>query len=269
MDYASNTHQPDRPTVTGIPFLDWILMFQRMALTAYSPPARSGSAPARSASAIQSDRNVEIIPVGEELLNVGTRVVLGNTTVIRREVVEAPVEQQVKLRQERVVVERRPAGAARSTDDVLTNKVSEMTDTAEVPVVWKSTHVREEIVLRKEVTEHLETVRDTVRRDSVEVISPKAGAQPGAQPSTAGRDVAPHIIKDPVEIARPVSHEDERAEKAMDEALTTMPVTVAALREEEVKSHAKDLKPVSPPTPLIGAREQRDQKGQPRDQKAS
>jgi stress response protein YsnF len=269
LDYASKTHQPDRPTVTGIPFLDWMLMFQRMALTAYSLPARSGSAPARSASAIQSDRNVEIIPVGEEVLNVGTRVVLGNTTVIRREVVEAPVEQQVKLRQERVIVERRPAGAARSTDDVLTNKVSEMTDTAEVPVVWKSTHVREEIVLRKEVTEHLETVRDTVRRDSVEVISPKASAHPGAQPSTAGRDVAPHIIKDPVEIARPVSHEDERAEKAMDEALTTMPVTVAALREEEVKSHAKDLKPVSPPTPLIGAREQRDQKGQARDQKAS
>ena len=72
-----------------------------------------------------------------------------------------------------------------------------------------------------------------------------------------------------MEIARPVSHEDERAEKAMNEALTTMPVTVAALREEEVKSHAKDLKPVSPPTPLIGAREQRDQKGQARDQKAS
>jgi hypothetical protein len=47
-----------------------------------------------------------------------------------------------------------------------------------------------------------------------------------------------------------------------------MPVTAAALREEEAKSHAKDPKPVPPPAPLIGAREQREQKGQARDQKA-
>lgn len=262
MDYALKTRQSDRPTATGIPVLDWMLMFQRAALTAYSLPASSGSSPARSAPAPQSGKNVEIIPVGEEVLNVGTRVVLGGTTVIRREVVEAPVEQQVRLRRERVVVERRPAGAASSTEDVLTNRVSEMTDTTEVPVVWKSQHVREEVVLRKEVTEHLETVRDVVRRDAVQVISPSA------QPGTAGRDVAPHIIQDPVEIARPVSHEGQRAETAMDEASAAMPLTVAALREEEVKSHAKDPMPVPPPAPLIGAREQRDQKGQARDQKA-
>ncbi len=268
MDYALKTRQSDRSTATGIPVLDWMLMFQRAALAAYKVPLSSGSGPVRSAPAPQSGKNVEIIPLGEEVLNVGTRVVLGDTTVIRREVVETPVEQQVKLRQERVIVERRPAGAARSTDDVLTNKVSEMTDTIEVPVVWKSQHVREEVVLRKEVSEHLETVRDVVRRDAVQVISPSTSAQPGARPSTAGRDVAPHIIKDPVEIARPVSHEDQRAERAMDEASAAMPLTVAALREEEVKSHAKDPTPVSPPTPLIGAREQRDQKGQARDQKA-
>jgi hypothetical protein len=105
-------------------------------------------------------------------------------------------------------------------------------------------------------------VRDVVRRDAVQVISPSA------QPSTAGRDVAPHIIHDLVEIARPVSHEEERAEKAIEETSAAMPLTVAALREEEVKSHARDPKPVPPPAHLIGAREQRDQKGQARDQKA-
>jgi stress response protein YsnF len=268
LDYALKTRQADRPTATGIPVLDWMLMFQRAALAAYSLPLSSGSGPVRSAPAPQSGKSVEVIPLGEEVLNVGTRVVPGETTVIRREVVEAPVERQVKLRQERVIVERRPAGAARSTDDVLTNKVSEMTDTTEVPVVWKSTHVREEVVLRKEVTEQLETVRDVVRRDSVQVVSENAGAQPGAQSSTAGRDIAPHIIKDPVEIARPVSHEDQGAEKAIGETSSAMPLTVAALREEEAKSHAKDPKPVAPPAPLIGAREHREQKGQDRDQKA-
>jgi len=100
----------------------------------------------------------------------------------------------------------------------------------------------------------LSAVRDVVRRDAVQVISPGASAQPGAPFRTTARDAAPHIIQDPVEIARPVSHEDERAEKAMEEAASTMPLTVAALREEAVKSHASDPKPVPPPAPDRRAR---------------
>jgi stress response protein YsnF len=41
-----------------------------------------------------------------------------------------------------------------------------------VPVVEKRVRLREEIVVRTERTEHTETVRETVRRDEVEIQQP-------------------------------------------------------------------------------------------------
>ena len=47
------------------------------------------------ASGIEAASNVEVIPIGEETLNVGTRRVAGETTRVRRMVVETPVEQGI------------------------------------------------------------------------------------------------------------------------------------------------------------------------------
>ena len=44
-----------------------------------------------------------------------------------------------------------------------------MVETDEVPVVAKSVQLREEIVIRTERTEHVETVRETVRQDEIEI----------------------------------------------------------------------------------------------------
>ncbi len=44
-----------------------------------------------------------------------------------------------------------------------------MTETAEEPVVSKTARVYEEVGLRKEATERVETVRDTVRKEEVAV----------------------------------------------------------------------------------------------------
>lgn len=162
---------------TGVPF--WDMMFSigkasQQLLTAYVPrtegDSRPGSGPTREASS-----NVEVIPVGEETLNVGTRRVAGGTTRVRRVVVETPVEQDVSLREERVIVERRkPTGAASTaTQAIFTETAVEMSDSFEVVDVWKSVRVTEEIVLRREVTERHETVRDTVRRDEVVVEQAK------------------------------------------------------------------------------------------------
>jgi stress response protein YsnF len=46
----------------------------------------------------------------------------------------------------------------------------EVRETEELPVVEKTAKVVEEVTIRKEATERKETVRDTVRRDEVEVI---------------------------------------------------------------------------------------------------
>jgi hypothetical protein len=52
------------------------------------------------------DTNEEqVIGVGEEVLNIGTRMVAGKTTRIRRVVVQTPVQQDVTLHTETVVLE--------------------------------------------------------------------------------------------------------------------------------------------------------------------
>jgi hypothetical protein len=70
-----------------------------------------------------------------------------------------------------VVVERRKPIAA-SSGEVLTEVTVEMSDFNEVPVVSKTTHLVEEVLLRKEVTARVETIRDTVRRDTLEIEQP-------------------------------------------------------------------------------------------------
>ncbi len=162
---------------TGIPFWDMMFSFGKASqqiMSAYAPRAENGMRSSQGAS-YETASNVEVIPVGEETLNVGTRLVAGETTRVRRVVVETPVEQGISLREERVVVERRkPTGAASTaTQAILTDTAIEMSDSFEVVEVWKSVRVTEEVVLRREVTERHETVRDTVRRDEVVVEQAK------------------------------------------------------------------------------------------------
>ena len=56
--------------------------------------------------------------------------------------------------------------------DVLTEVTMEMSDSNEVPVVSKSVRLVEEVLLRKEVTARIETIRDTVKRDTLEIEQP-------------------------------------------------------------------------------------------------
>jgi stress response protein YsnF len=137
-------------------------------LSAYAPRAELAVRTGQGAG-YETASSVEVIPIGEETLNVGTRRVAGETTRVRRVVVETPVEQGIALREERVIVERRkPTGApSTATQAILTDTAVEMSDSFEVVDVWKSVRVTEEVVLRREVTERHETVRDTVRRDEV------------------------------------------------------------------------------------------------------
>ena len=91
------------------------------------------------------------------------------TTTVRRFVVETPVEQQVSLYDEKVIVERRKPVTDATTGETLTELTIEMIETSEVPVVGKGVKVREEVVVRRERTSRVETVRDSVRRDEIEI----------------------------------------------------------------------------------------------------
>jgi stress response protein YsnF len=116
-----------------------------------------------------STEGEEIIPLAEETLVVGKHTVNRGTTRVHRYVVETPVEQEVSLAEERVVVERRKPVTDAVTGETFTEVTVEMIETAEVPVIAKGVRVKEEIVIRKERTERVTTVRDTVRRHEIEI----------------------------------------------------------------------------------------------------
>jgi uncharacterized protein (TIGR02271 family) len=112
----------------------------------------------------------EIFRLAEEQLNVDKRVVQDGTTRIRRFVTETPVEAQVTLHEEHAQVIRRAISDPTFVRDVdWTEKTIEVTETAEEPVITKSVHIAEEVVIRKEATDSVRTLRDKVRRQQVEV----------------------------------------------------------------------------------------------------
>ncbi|WP_419728338.1 YsnF/AvaK domain-containing protein [Lichenicola sp.] len=135
----------------------------------------TGRSPRDTAYAGEADRDgvygsgEAVIPLSEEELSVGKRTVDRGTTRVRRFVVETPVEQDVTLHSERVTIERRPVTGRTATAPEFTDRVIEMSETDEEVVVSKTAHVVEEVVVHKDATDRVETIRDTVRREEVEI----------------------------------------------------------------------------------------------------
>ena len=112
------------------------------------------------------------LTTAEEQVKVGKRQVEHGGKRIRTYVSETPVEEQVTLRDETVTVERRDVEDRPVSDadgDLFQERTIEMTETDEEAVVSKETRITGEVVVEKDVTEHTETVKDTVRRTEVEV----------------------------------------------------------------------------------------------------
>jgi uncharacterized protein (TIGR02271 family) len=118
-----------------------------------------------------ADEGTRKIPVVEEELAVGTREVERGRVRIHSYIEEQPVEESVRVREERVTVERHPVDRPATEADLAAshNETIEVTETAEVPVARKRARVVEEVTVGKDVEEHTETVRDTVRRTHVDV----------------------------------------------------------------------------------------------------
>jgi uncharacterized protein (TIGR02271 family) len=124
----------------------------------------------RRASA--DDATQRTIPVVEERLAVAKRTVERGGVRVYSRVVERPVEEQVRLREEHAEVHRRRVDRPATEADVaaaMDGATIELRETVEEPVVSKRAHVVEEIDVGRQVTERTETVRDTVRRTEVDV----------------------------------------------------------------------------------------------------
>jgi uncharacterized protein (TIGR02271 family) len=130
-----------------------------------------GNSQSRQSSIDALEKQPESIPVVREELKVGKRpVVLGGARIHSR-VVEEPVEENVRLRRERLRIERKPVDRPASEADLRsgTDQVIEVKEYAEEPVVSKQARVTEEIRVKKDATEGTESVRDTVRHTEVNV----------------------------------------------------------------------------------------------------
>lgn len=134
--------------------------------------AEAGSALAAASVSSGAATRAEgvVVPVVQEDLLVGKREVdRGGVRVLRR-TVEEPVNEAVNLHEERVVIDRRPADRAVSQADMVTaGQVIELTETAEVPVVTKTSRVVEEVRVGLQTTDRTQTVKDTVRHTEVDV----------------------------------------------------------------------------------------------------
>lgn len=134
----------------------------------YADKDRPDTAYATATGAVDN-RDEEVIPVVEEQLVVGKREVDRGGVRVRSYVTETPVHEQIRLRNERVNVERRPVDREVSGTDAFRERTIDMTATGEEAVVGKTAHVVEEVVVSKTADERVEQIDDTVRRTDVEV----------------------------------------------------------------------------------------------------
>jgi stress response protein YsnF len=87
---------------------------------------------------------------------------------------DAPAEEQVVLLDDLITIENRSderslSEAEIEAGDLFKERVIEVAEMREEPVVTKVAVVREEVIVRKTVKERTETIRDTVRQTQVEV----------------------------------------------------------------------------------------------------
>jgi len=135
-----------------------------------APVAPVGTAVGLGTTAAASSADDKLQVVKEDLV-VGKREVEKGSVRIVSHVAETPVEEQVRLQEERVVVDRRPINRPLTgvAADAFRERTLSATAKGEEAVVGKDVRVVEEIGLRKEATERVETVRDTLRETKVDV----------------------------------------------------------------------------------------------------
>lgn len=115
------------------------------------------------------------IPIVEENLEVGKRVVDRGHIRVRSRVVEVPAEAQVTLREKHVEISRREIDEpVRDADAFFRDRTVEMTATSEEAVVAKEARIVEEVVVRKDADQRIETIEDTVRHTEVDIQDERA-----------------------------------------------------------------------------------------------
>ena len=124
-----------------------------------------------AASPITATQGGDTIKVLEERVRIGKREVDKGSVRVRSYVVERPIEEQVRLHEERINVRRtrvdRPATDA--DQPLFQDRTIEARAMSEEAVINKEVRIVEEIGIEKQSSDRTETVRDTVRETRVEL----------------------------------------------------------------------------------------------------
>lgn len=141
---------------------------------ASAAPSALRSAPVGTAVPISAVTGQDgMIEVVEETLSVGKQTVNRGKVRLHAYVVEKAVSENITLRDEKVSIDRRPVdrpvGVADLGVGAFADRTIEMDEINEEAVVAKSARVVEEVGLRKEATDNVRTVSDSVRSTKVEI----------------------------------------------------------------------------------------------------
>jgi stress response protein YsnF len=112
------------------------------------------------------------VPVVEEQVTIGKRKVMRGGVRVTSKVTERPVEETLRLREEKVEVEQSRADRKLNPEEAekaFQQKTVELAETAEEAVISKEARVVEEVSLRKSAAEREETVQTKARRTDVKV----------------------------------------------------------------------------------------------------
>jgi hypothetical protein len=136
-----------------------------------APMPKADAVPPKDASPAPAQRNELPVDRSDEL-RVGQPTVARGGARLRSFTRECPAEEQIMLRDEIVEVESRPSERRLSDKEIkagglFKNRVIDIAEMREEPVITKTAVVREEVIVRKRVEERVETVRDTVKRTQV------------------------------------------------------------------------------------------------------
>ncbi|WP_237482788.1 DUF2382 domain-containing protein [Lichenibacterium dinghuense] len=172
---------------------------ERAPVLAPKPAVTPAAVPMASKPALSTGTvgrgNEDVVQVVEERLNVGKRAVSRGKVRLHSYVVENQVSENVTLRDETVSIDRhaidRPVAALGA--DAFRERTIELEEVDEEVVVSKSARVVEEIGIRKDVSDRVETVRDTLRSTKVDI---EDGRTAGATATGATTGFVSRLVKD-------------------------------------------------------------------------
>jgi uncharacterized protein (TIGR02271 family) len=128
----------------------------------------------------------EVLRLAEEQLEVGKQMIETGRTRVRRFVTERDVAHDVTLHHEHAEVLRKAISDPNYVGEVdWADGTIEAVETAEHAVVNKTARIVEEVSLRKIGSDHVETIRDKLRRHQVEIEHLGPDGKVIQQPRTA------------------------------------------------------------------------------------